>query len=124
MLTQAPGKSRSRGVGQFDETTFEAEDEDSVATIEMLIERLGRIEDKLQMLLQQKIVQKFYSTGDVAKVLNKAEFTVREWCRLRRIRAEKRPCGRGHSLEWMISHEELDRIKAEGLLRPEDQLQR
>ena len=90
----------------------------------MLIERLGRIEDKLQMLLQQKIVQKFYSTGDVAKVLNKAEFTVREWCRLRRIRAEKRPCGRGHSLEWMISHEELDRIKAEGLLRPEDQLQR
>ena len=122
MLTQALGKSRSRGVGHFDETTFE--DEDSVATIEMLIERLGRIEDKLQMLLQQKIVQKFYSTGDVAKILNKAEFTVREWCRLHRIRAEKRPCGRGHSLEWMISHEELDRVKAEGLLRPEDQLQR
>ena len=124
MLSRSAAKRRSHGVGPFGETTFEAESEDSVATIEMLIERLGRIEDKLQMLLQQKIVQKFYSTGDVAKILNKAEFTVREWCRLHRIRAEKRPCGQGHSLEWMISHEELDRVKAEGLLRPEDQLQR
>ena len=33
----------------------------------------ARIEDKLQMLLQQRIVQKSYSTGDVAKILNKAE---------------------------------------------------
>lgn len=85
---------------------------------EQLIERLDRLEELLQSLLQQKIVQKYYSTADTAKLLGKAEFTVREWCRHRRIRAEKRPCGRGNSKEWMISHEELQRIQAEGLLTP------
>ena len=90
------------------------------APLLMLLDRLERIEDSLRALMQLKIIQKFYSTADVAKILGKAEFTVRDWCRLRRIRAEKRSCGRGHSLEWMISHEELDRLKAEGLLRPKD----
>lgn len=81
-----------------------------------LFHRLESIDDSLRILLQQRIVQRFYSTTDVAHLLGKAEFTVREWCRLGRIRAEKRPCGRGHSLEWMIAHEELERVRAEGLL--------
>ena len=84
----------------------------------LLLERLNRIEEGLQILLQQRVVQASYSTSDVAKLLGKAEFTVREWCRHHRIHAEKRPCGRGNSQEWMISHEELMRIQAEGLLRP------
>ena len=83
-----------------------------------LAERLDRIEEALRTLLQQRVEQTFYSTGDAAKILGKAEFTVREWCRLGRIRAEKRPCGRGNSKEWMISHDELQRIQAEGLLPP------
>ena len=83
-----------------------------------LCERLSRIEESQQILLQQRVVQASYSTSDVAKLLGKAEFTVREWCRHHRIHAEKRPCGRGNSQEWMISHEELTRIQAEGLLRP------
>jgi hypothetical protein len=82
-------------------------------------DRLTRIEDALRSLLQQRVQQAFYSTSDVAKMLGKAEFTVREWCRLRRIQAEKRPCGRGNSKEWMISHDEFERIRAEGLLRPQ-----
>lgn len=81
-----------------------------------LAERLERIEDALRMLLQQRVTQTYYATTDVAKILGKAEFTVREWCRLGRIRAEKRSCGRGNSKEWMISHDELQRIQAEGLL--------
>ena len=81
-------------------------------------ERLDRIEDILRRLAQERVAQKFYSTADVAKLVSKAEFTVREWCRQRRIHAEKRPCGRGNSQEWMISHDELLRIQAEGLLRP------
>lgn len=81
-------------------------------------DRLRWIEEALQTLLQQRVVQKWYSTSDLAKILGKAEFTVREWCRLRRIRAEKRPCGRGNSKEWMISHEELERVQSEGLLLP------
>lgn len=81
-------------------------------------ERLDRIEDILRRLAQERVTQKFYSTADVAKRLGKAEFTVREWCRHGRVLAEKRPCGRGNTQEWMISHEELLRIQAEGLLRP------
>ena len=80
-------------------------------------ERLDRIEDQLRRLTQERVTQKSYSTADVAKRLGKAEFTVREWCRQQRIHAEKRPCGRGNTQEWMISHEELSRIQAEGLLR-------
>ncbi len=87
---------------------------------QQVTERLDRIEESLRLILRERVVQKFYSTADVAKLVGKAEFTVREWCRLRRVRAEKRLCGRGHSLEWMIPHEELERFKAEGLLRPED----
>lgn len=83
-----------------------------------LAERLNRIEEALRILLQQRIEQSFYSTADAAKILGKAEFTVREWCRHGRIRAEKRSCGRGNSKEWMISHEELERIQSEGLLPP------
>ena len=84
--------------------------------MEAFWDRLSRIEEALRLLLQERVVRRFYSTADVAKLLGKAEFTVREWCRLRRIRAEKRPCGRGNSKEWMIPHEELERVQAEGLL--------
>ena len=70
----------------------------------------------LLTLLQQRTVQDFYSSADVARLLGKAEFTVREWCRLGRIHAQKRPCGRGRTQEWMISHSELQRIQSEGLL--------
>ena len=81
-------------------------------------ERLDRIEDLLRRLTPERVAQRFYSTADVAKLLGKAEFTVREWCRHQRIHADKRPCGRGNSQEWMISHEELSRIQSEGLLPP------
>ena len=77
---------------------------------QQLYERLDRIEDVLRRLLQERTVQEYYSTSAVAQQLGKAEFTVREWCRLGRIRAEKRRCGRGHALEWM------ERIRSEGLL--------
>ena len=81
-----------------------------------ILERLDRIEATLQSLVTQRIVKEYYTTAEVAQVVGKAEFTVREWCRLGRVWAEKRPCGRGTSKEWMISHEELQRIRNEGLL--------
>ena len=87
-------------------------------TDQQLSERLDRIEDILRRLAQERVAQKSYSTADMAKLLGKSDYTVREWCRHRRIRADKRPCGRGNSQEWMISHEELTRIQSEGLLPP------
>ena len=81
-----------------------------------ILDRLERIEQTLSSLLDQRTAQEYYSTAEVARILGKAEFTVREWCRLGRIWAEKRQCGRGNSKEWSISHEELTRIQNEGLL--------
>ena len=85
-------------------------------TIEEMGQRLERIEDTLQQLLTARIEQEYYSTKDVAEILSKAEFTVREWCRHGRVYAEKRPSGQGRSKEWMISNAELQRIRSEGLL--------
>lgn len=88
------------------------------AGIAELASRLASIEHKLELLLSSKnqVQQEFYSTADVARILGKAEWTVREWCRQARVNATKRPCGRGCSKEWIISHEELERIRSEGLL--------
>ena len=83
---------------------------------EQIFERLDRIEACLQSLVSQRLVKEYYTTTEVAQVLDKAEFTVREWCRLSRIHAIKRDCGRGNSKEWLISHDELERVRNRGLL--------
>ena len=78
--------------------------------------RLDRIEAALDQLVAQRTVKDLYSTAEAAGLLGRAEFTVREWCRQRRVRAKKRPCGRGLSQEWVIPHAELQRIRNEGIL--------
>ena len=81
-----------------------------------LAERLDRIESSLQQLAVQRLIKDYYSTSEIARLVKRSEFTVREWCRLGRIAAEKRACGRGRSQEWMIPHDELLRFQCEGLL--------
>jgi predicted site-specific integrase-resolvase len=82
----------------------------------LLLQRLDRIESALSELLRQRTVKDWYATDEVAQILGKAEFTVREWCRLGRIKAEKRMSGRGAFPAWVISHQELQRYQREGLL--------
>lgn len=81
-----------------------------------LADQLNRIEQMLQTLIEQRTIKEWYSTAEVAKLLGKAEFTVREWCRLGRVHAKKKTCGRGSTSEWIISHDELTRVRNEGLL--------
>lgn len=81
-----------------------------------LKEELKSIKDLLKELVDGKSQKEFYTTAEVAEILKRAEFTVREWCRLHRVWASKRECGRGNSKEWIISNEELRRIQNEGLL--------
>lgn len=78
--------------------------------------RLVRIEGVLEQLLEQRTIKEWYSTDEVSALVGKAPFTVREWCRLGRVNAVKRDCGRGNAMEWIISHEELNRIRNHGLL--------
>ena len=59
---------------------------------------------------------KSYSTTEVARLLDRAEYTVREWCHQGRIRAKKKPRGRGKGGEWLVSHDEFVRLRNEGPL--------
>ena len=42
-------------------------------------DRLDRIEELLLTLVSQKQRKEYYSTAEVAEILDRAEFTVREW---------------------------------------------
>src|SRR5207244_3996282 len=79
-------------------------------------QRLDSIETMLVALVERQTVRDWYSTDEFARVVGKAEFTVREWCRLGRVRAEKRKSGRGAFPAWVVSHAELLRYQREGLL--------
>src|SRR5271155_2571405 len=85
-------------------------------TIQQLIERLDRIEAALKVLTERQVAKDWYTTEEFARLVGKAEFTVREWCRHGRVRAEKRMSGRGAFSAWVISHQELLRFQKEGLL--------
>jgi len=80
-----------------------------------LDERLDKLEAMLVVLVQRQATKDWYSTDEFAKVVGKAEFTVREWCRHGRIKAEKRMSGRGAYPAWAISHDEYLRYQREGL---------
>ncbi len=78
--------------------------------------QLERIERLVTSLVDQQQVWEWYSTAELARAVDRSEFTVREWCRLDRINAQKRGSGRGAFQDWAISHAELRRYQQEGLL--------
>lgn len=77
---------------------------------------LRGINDKLDRLLARETVRESYTVPEFAAVIDRAEFTVREWCRLGRINARKLNHGRGPHCGWTIPHSEIARYQAEGLL--------
>lgn len=79
--------------------------------------RLENIEAMLVVLVERQQAREWYSVEEFARIVGRAEFTCREWCRRRRIHAEKKGSGRGAYASWAISHEELVRFQREGLLR-------
>jgi len=79
-------------------------------------ERLEKIESLLVALVEREQVREWYSVEEFARIVGRAEFTCREWCRHGRIRAEKKDSGRGAYAAWVISHAELLRFQREGLL--------
>lgn len=78
-------------------------------------ERLEKIEALLVVLIERQQVKDWYSVEEFARIVGRAEFTCREWCRHGRIRAEKKGSGRGAYASWAISHDELLRFQREGL---------
>lgn len=90
---------------------------DEVCSLKIRIEELEQtIAELRDLLLNQKTIKDSYDTKEVAKLLGRKPYTVREWCRLQRINAYKAQCGRGCEEEWRVTHEELVRIQNDGLL--------
>jgi hypothetical protein len=85
---------------------------DGVSRAGSIEERLEKIEGLLAAMLERQQVLDWYSTEQFARRVGKAEFTVREWARLGRI---KRKSGRGAYTAWVMSHEELLQYQREGL---------
>jgi hypothetical protein len=81
-----------------------------------LEERLQNIESMLAVLVGRQQPQEYYTTLEAATILGLAVFTVREYCRLGRLRAEKRQSGRGGHRSWVIARTEIDRFRRHGLL--------
>jgi hypothetical protein len=81
-----------------------------------ILAELGLIKGMIQSLPYRLQVQEFYSTEEFARHVDKAEFTVREWCRNGRLNANKRKDGRGPNKAWTIPHSELERYRKDGLL--------
>jgi hypothetical protein len=81
-----------------------------------LTARLERIERMLAALMERQAVKEWYTTEEFARQVGKSDFTVREWCRLGRIRAQKQRSGRGAFPAWVISHDEMLRYQRDGLL--------
>lgn len=78
-----------------------------------IVDRLAEINQRSSLPVPAR---ESYSPTEAAALLGKRPFTVREWCRLGRIKAKKRACGNDASFGWEISHAEVERVRNHGLL--------
>jgi hypothetical protein len=78
--------------------------------------RLNRIEALLSTLVERQAVKEYYTPEEFARLIGREPFTCREYCRLGRIRAQKKASGRGKHPSWVIPHDELLRFQRDGLL--------
>jgi len=87
--------------------------------MEIILGHLQKIETTLAALLDKHTMKERYTTAEVAAIVGKAEYTVREWCRKGQTPATKAANGRG----WLISHQDLLRLRNEGPI-PEQHVNR
>lgn len=91
-----------------------------------LHERLRAVESSLSTIEQTVAKQEsesapaspreYYSVPEFADLVERGEYTVREWCRMARIHAEKCDSGRGDAKNWKIPAAEVQRYRDHGLL--------
>jgi len=91
-----------------------------------LLDRIDAMENTISALEQtvstadppatQTAEREYYSVQEFATLVERSEYTVREWCRFARIHAEKCETGRGEAKSWKIPAEELSRYRDHSLL--------
>lgn len=86
---------------------------DELATkVDRLADRVDGLGRRIDALIVGRAGKAAYSTEEVALLVRRAPWTVREWCRHGRVRAAKRP----GTDKWVITDDELRRLQAEGPL--------
>ena len=68
--------------------------------MEGIEDRLSRIEAMLNALMERQIAKPHYTIEEFARLVGREPFTCREYCRLGRIRAQKKASGRGKHASW------------------------
>jgi hypothetical protein len=81
-----------------------------------ILKELAELKALVEVLVGRQTLKDYYEVEEFARLVNKAPFTVREWCRHGRIHADKRRSGRGAYPAWVISHAEFLRYQKEGLI--------
>lgn len=79
-----------------------------------LADRMAALEDRLKAIQVGQLDKEWYSTEEVAALMDRAPWTVREWCRHGRVKAVKR----SGTDRWVFHRSELDRLMNHGLLPP------
>src|SRR5690606_32946043 len=107
-----------------EEVSFEASGPPSIdyvwfdARFKSLLERLRALEASLTTIESTvaagastvpPVPREYYSVPEFATEVHRCEYTVREWCRMGRIHAEKCDSGRGDAKGWKIPASELQR---------------
>ena len=82
----------------------------------LLVDILAVATEARDQTNSQAQTKEWYTPAEAAGLLAKKPYTVREWCRLQRINARKRPTGRGETDEWEVSVDEIERYRNHGLL--------
>jgi hypothetical protein len=84
--------------------------------IAMLKAHSDAIDQKLERLALRPTERASYTIEELAALIGRAVYTVREWCRHGQLAAEKTATQSGPYARWTISHSEYLRFQREGLL--------
>ncbi len=84
--------------------------------LEAWLETFSRNVTEMNQEAPEHIDREYYSVPEFAELIGRSEYTVREYCRMERIHAEKCESGRGDAKSWKIPVGELARYRDHGLL--------
>ncbi|MEM9410265.1 MAG: helix-turn-helix domain-containing protein [Planctomycetota bacterium] len=119
-IANGNGRKRLRSPNRNEQSTNGKQIHELVSEIVTLKNQIADLESTIaelrNLLISQKTIKDSYDTKEIAQILDRKPYTVREWCRLKRINAYKAQFGRGAEEEWRVTHDELVRIQNEGLL--------